>query len=214
MQLYSYFRSSAAWRVRIALHLKELPYQTLPLHLRRGGGEHRQPEYGSLNPEKLVPALRVNGKLLTQSLAIIEYLEEVHPSPPLLPLLAADRAWVRALAQHIACEIHPLNNLRVLKYLEDSLGVDETRRLAWIRQWIDDGFGAVEQRLTRDGLSGLCCYGDEPTLADCALVPQVGNAVRHEVDMRPYPRLASIARHLSTLAAFRRAAPDRQIDAE
>jgi maleylacetoacetate isomerase len=214
VQLYSFFRSSAAYRVRIALHLKGLPYETLPVHLRRNGGEHRQPGYRALNPEALVPVLRHEGRLLTQSLAIIEYLEEVHPTPALLPGSAADRAWVRALAQHIACEVHPLNNLRVLRYLEGELGLDEERKAAWIRHWVADGFAATEQRLARDGLSGSCCFGNAPTLADCALVPQVANAVRFKVDLAPYPRLRRVAEHLNSLEAFRLAAPERQVDAE
>jgi len=214
MQLYSFFRSSAAYRVRIALNLKGLPYQTVPLHLRREGGEHRRPAYTRLNPEGLVPALQTEGRLLTQSLAIIDYLEEIHPSPALLPRSAPDRAWVRALAQHVACEIHPINNLRVLQHLEGTLHLSEAGKRAWIGHWIRDGFDAIEERLQRDGVSGLCCYGDTPTMADCALVPQVANAVRFDVDIVRYPRISALWNHLRSLESFRRAAPESQPDAE
>jgi maleylacetoacetate isomerase len=214
MQLYSFFRSSAAYRVRIALNLKGLSYQTVPLHLRREGGEHRRPSYTRLNPEGLVPALRSDGRLLTQSLAIIDYLEEVHPSPPLLPGTAADRAWIRALAQHVACEIHPINNLRVLQYLEGTLRLSEAGKRGWMGHWIRDGFDAIEERLEHDGVSGLCCFGDAPTMADCALLPQVANALRFEVDLGGYPRITAVCSHLRSLEPFRRAAPESQPDAE
>ena len=214
MRLYSYFRSSAAYRVRIALALKGLAYETVPVHLRRGGGEHHLPTYLALNPERLVPALELDGRLHTQSLALIEYLDELNPLPPLLPREPADRAWVRALAQHIACDIHPLNNLRVLQYLEREWGVGEERRHAWIRHWIQEGFAAIEKHLSRSSASGLCCFGDAPTLADCVLVPQVANATRFHVDLARYPRLARITEYLTGLEPFRQAAPERQVDAE
>jgi maleylacetoacetate isomerase len=214
MELFSYFRSSAAFRVRIALGLKNLDYATHAVHLRRDGGEHHRPAFAQANPEKLVPMLRDDGQLLTQSLAILEYLEEQHPRPALLPAAAADRAWVRAMAAYVACEIHPLNNLRVLHYLEGTLGIAPEQKQAWIVHWIDTGFAALDKRLSVDGKSGLCCFGDTPTFADCCLVPQVFNARRFGVSIDDYPSIARIERHLSGIDAFKRAAPGNQQDAE
>jgi len=214
LQLHGYFRSSAAYRVRIACNLKGLAYDTLPVHLTRDGGAQHGAAYAALNPEKLVPTLDDGGALLTQSLAILEYLEERHPAPALLPADAADRAWVRAIAAQIACDVHPLNNLRVLKYLEGTLGMSADQKLAWIAHWITTGFEALEARLSRDRRSGLCCYGDTPTFADCCLVPQVFSARRFNVPLEPYPTLVRIDAHLAQIDAFRRAAPALQPDAE
>ena len=214
MQLYSYFRSSAVFRVRIALGLKGLDFDTIPIHLRRAGGEHLGAEFRAINPEQLVPVLKTEDALLTQSLAILEYLEERFPATALLPAAPADRAWVRALAAHVACEIHPLNNLRVLHYLEGTLGVSAAQKQAWIAHWIEAGFKALEERLARDGRSGRCCFGDEPGFADCCLVPQVANARRFGVAMEAFPNIVRIHAHLMQIEAFRKAAPNAQVDAE
>jgi maleylacetoacetate isomerase len=214
MELFSYFRSSAVFRVRIALNLKNIDHAIHPVHLRRDGGEHLRPAFAEVNPEKLVPMLMDEGRRFTQSLAILEYLEEQHPSPALLPAEAADRAWVRAMAAYVACEIHPLNNLRVLHYLEGTLGISPEQKQAWIVYWVHTGFAALDKRLSADGKSGLCCFGDTPTFADCCLVPQVFNARRFGVSIDDYPSIARIERHLMGLDAFKRAAPGNQPDAE
>ena len=166
-RLYTYFRSSAAFRVRIALHYKGLPFETIPVHLLRGGGEQHSAAFGQRNPARLIPVLEDAALTLTQSLAIIEYLEQTHPTPALLPADAAARAAVRALALSIACDIHPLNNARVMRYLKHSLAIDDEQRAAWSRHWIALGFGALERVLADGGTAGSCCYGDMPTLADC-----------------------------------------------
>lgn len=214
MQLYSYFRSSSTFRVRIAMGLKGLSYETLPIHLRRGAGEHHSADFQALNPEQLVPALRTDDGLLTQSLAILEYLEECFPTPPLLPTTATERAWVRAIASHVACEIHPLNNLRVLEYLNGPLGISIAQKEAWISHWIHIGFTALELRLSRDGHTGQCCFGDSPTLAGCCLVPQVANARRFGVDTSAYPHIERIDSYLMQFPQFLNAAPAAQSDAE
>ena len=215
LQLYGYFRSSAAYRVSIGLEIKALAWENLPVHLLRGGGEQFSPAYRAVNPEGLVPALRDGELLLSQSLAILEYLEEAHPATPLLPPDAAGRALVRALAAQIACDIHPLNNLRVLKYLETRLGAGPEARLAWIRHWITEGFTALEARLAaRPAPADGFCFGSSATLADCCLVPQVFSARRFGVDMAAFPRMAEIDAHLCGLPAFQRAAPAAQPDAE
>ena len=213
MKLYTYFRSSAAYRVRIALNLKGLDYEAVPVHLVRGGGEHRQPAYLGLNPAGLVPALEDQGQVLTQSLAIIEYLEESHPQPALLPAAPLDRARVRAIAQAIACDIHPVNNLRVLQYLTRELDASEEQKNAWYRHWIGVGLQAVEAMLAGDARTGAFCHGDTPGLADCCLVPQVYNAKRFEVDLTPYPTLRRINDHCLSLPAFDLARPEKQGDA-
>ena len=213
MQLHTYFRSSAAYRVRIALELKRLDYQSIPVHLLRGGGEQHAVTFASLNPAELVPVL-VDGEVtLTQSLPIIEYLNEVHPEPALLPCNAAGRARVRALAQTIACEIHPLNNLRVLQYLEKGLGADLQTRNAWYAHWVGLGFRALERMLVEGASTGLFCHGDTPTLADCCLVPQIYNAERFAIPLTAYPTILRIGRNCRNLDAFQRAAPDIQVDA-
>ncbi len=214
LQLYSYFRSSAAYRVRIALHWKELPYEAIPVHLLRGGGEQHGQPFGERNPARLVPVLQEGPVALTQSLAIIEYLEETHPSPPLLPRGALERARVRALALAVACDIHPVNNLRVLQYLDSRLGVDADGRSAWSRHWIELGFAAIERTLAESGAAGDFCHGESPTLADCVLVPQVLNALRARCSLERYPAIRRIYEHCTQLPAFQRAAPEAQPDAE
>lgn len=213
MQLYGYFRSSAAYRVRIALNLKGSAYRQTVRHLRKG--EQRDPAFLALNPQGLVPALETDdGTVLTQSLAIIEYLDETCPQPPLLPDDPLGRARVRSLAQLIACEIHPLNNLRVLKYLKAPLGHEQTTIDTWYRHWVVTGFEALEQRLAGEAATGAFCHGDRPTLADVCLVPQVANARRFDCDLAPYPTIRRIDARCLELPAFRDAAPERQPDAE
>lgn len=211
MKLYTYFRSSAAYRVRIALNLKGIAYEPKFVHLRRG--EQRSPDFLALNPQGLVPVLVDGNHVLTQSLAIIEYLEELYPKPPLLPQSAQARARVRALAYAVACEMHPLNNLRVLNYLETALGHIETKRLAWYRHWIAEGFTALEQMLANPS-TGAFCHGETPTLADVCLVPQVYNAVRFGCDLSSFPTVRRINQACLALPAFRAAAPENQPDAE
>jgi len=210
MRLYSYFRSSAAFRVRIALNLKQLPYETVPVHLLRAGGEQHQQSFVARSPAHLVPVLEEGATVLTQSLAIMEYLEETHPQPPLLPTAAAERAHVRALALSVACDIHPLNNLRVLRVLQDA-GLDEARRRAWSQHWIEIGFGAME-RLLSD--ADEFCHGGRPGMADCCLIPQVFNALRVGCALESYPRIARVHHHCMQLEAFQQATPEAQRDAE
>jgi len=215
VRLYSYYRSSAAYRVRIALCLKKLSYDYVPVHLLRHGGEQLLPTYHALNPDGVVPVfIDDEGHAIQQSLAIIEYLEETHPEPPLLPRHALDRAWVRSLALQIACEIHPLNNLRPLKYLKDAFGLSDDAKDAWYRHWIELGFTSLEQRLASDARTGAFCYGDTPTLADAFLIPQVYNAQRFHIDVARYPTIQSINARAMTLDAFIAASPEKQIDAE
>lgn len=213
LRLYDYFRSSAAYRVRIALNLKGLDYEHVGVHLVKDGGRHLAPDYARLNPQRLVPALDDDDLFLTQSLAILEYLEEVRPKPPLLPEDPPGRARVRALALAVACEIHPLNNLRVLKYLTGPLGLDEAAKTTWYRHWITEGFAAIEVRLAREPSTGRFCHGDRPGLADACLVPQVFNARRFEVDLTPYPTIRRIDQACQALPAFERAHPENQPDA-
>jgi maleylacetoacetate isomerase len=211
MILYDYWRSSAAYRVRIALHLKGLQAEHRFVHLRRG--EQRAPAYRELNPQALVPTLVVGERRIAQSLAIIEYLEERHPLPPLLPAAAEDRAWVRSIGLIIACDIHPLDNLRVLQYLEGTLKLDSATRDAWYAHWIREGFDAIEAQLAARGASRYC-FGDAPTLADVCLVPQVANARRVKLDMAPYPRIAAVNEACLAHPAFDAARPEKQPDAE
>ena len=212
MKLYGYWRSSAAYRVRIALNLKQLSYDNLPVHLVKNGGEQHSDSYKLLNPAQLVPTLIDDSLNLNQSLAIIEYLDEVYPKPALLPQEPAARALVRALALDIACDIHPLNNLRVLQYLTGPLALAETQKLQWITHWLSTGFAALERRLQRT--AGQFCVGDEVTLADLCLVPQVYNAQRFSLDISAYPTISSVHHHCQQLAAFALAAPEQQPDAQ
>ncbi|ARP94779.1 maleylacetoacetate isomerase [Bordetella genomosp. 13] len=214
MQLYGYFRSSAAFRVRIALNLKGLAYDYVPVHLLKDGGQQLAPAYRKLNPNALVPTL-VDGDLsLGQSLAIIEYLDETHPQPPLLPSDPAGRARVRAIAQTLACDIHPLNNLRVLKYLKHGLKVDEDAKNGWYRHWIDVGLTGLEEMLAGSPQTGRYCHGDTPTLADLCLVPQMFNARRFDCDLSAFPTLTRIDAACRELPAFEAAEPQNQPDAE
>jgi maleylpyruvate isomerase len=214
MKLYSYFRSSAAYRVRIALNLKGLSYEYAPVHLLRDGGEQLKPEYRRLNPDAVLPTLVDDGHPLQQSLAIIEYLEETHPEPPLLPKAPVDRAYVRSVALQVACEIHPVNNLRVLKYLKHTLKVGDEAKDTWYRHWIEGGFATLEEHLAGDPRTGTFCYGDMPTIADACLVPQVFNAQRFKIDVTRFPTIQRIYDQAMQLDAFVRAAPGVQPDAE
>ena len=215
-RLYSYFRSSAAYRVRIALALKGLAYETIPVHLLKDGGQQHGSAYRSANPQGLVPALQPaeGGPVLAQSLAIMEYLDEVHPQPALLPADALGRARVRAIAQMVACEIHPLNNLRVLKYLTQELGVSGAQKDAWYAHWVALGLQAVEDNLAHSSATGRFCHGDTPGLADCCLVPQVFNARRFNCAMDAYPTITRIVAACEALPVFQQAAPGAQPDAE
>jgi len=213
MKLYGYFRSSAAFRVRIALNLKKLNYESAFIHLRRG--DQRQPGFLDINPQGLVPALEIDDTLLIQSLPIIEYLDETYPEPPLLPSDAKGRARVRALAAMVACDIHPINNLRVLRYLLRPLGQDEAAVETWYNHWIAEGFGALERLLARGDRTGRFCHGDTPGLADIVLVPQVFNANRYpSLDLTPYPTIVRIYQTCLGIDAFAAAHPDRQPDRE
>ncbi len=207
MILYGYSLSSASYRVRIALALKGLPYASVSKNLR--ANEHRVAAYLQINSQGFVPALELDdGSVLAQSVAIIEYLDEIHPNPPLLPAEPLSRARVRALTQAITCDVHPLNNLRVLRYLEENLSIDKETRDAWYRHWVEAGFSALERWLTRDPPAGRYCHGDSITVADICLVPQVFNARRFSVDLNPYPRILCIDAACRELPAFRVAAPE------
>jgi maleylacetoacetate isomerase len=210
MVLYDYFRSSAAFRVRIALNLKNLQAERRYIHLRKG--EQRAPGYLEMNPLGLVPTLLVGDRRLTQSLAIIEYLDERHPLPPLLPAGQEDRAWVRSIALAIACDIHPIDNLRVLQYLE-KIGVAAPARDEWYKHWITEGFNAIEPQLAARA-KGPFCFGDAPTLADVFLVPQVANSQRFRMPLDAWPRIRDINLACLALPAFELAQPSRQPDAE
>jgi len=212
MELYSYFRSSASFRVRIALALKGLPHDYKPVHLVRN--EQADGAYAALTPHRLVPALVDGGEVLSQSLAILEYLDESYPQPPLLPADALGRARVRALALDIACEIHPLNNLRVLRYLVKELGASEDAKNAWYRHWVETGLEAVERRLLADGATGLYCHGDTPGLADCVLVPQIFNAQRFDCRLDHVPTVMRVFDACMALPAFQAAQPSACPDAE
>jgi maleylpyruvate isomerase len=214
LKLYNYYRSSASFRVRIALNLKGLNYDYVPVHLTKGGGQQFAPEFKSLNADALIPVLDDDGRVLTQSLAIIEYLDETHPEPPLLPTSPADRAYVRGFALTIACEIHPLNNLRVLRYLVKELGASEDRKSTWYRHWVEQGLAALEARVVAERRSGRHVLGDQVGIADVVLVPQVFNAKRFDCRLDHVPTLMRIFDHCMELPAFADAQPSRQPDAE
>ncbi len=210
MKLFGFFRSSAAFRVRIALNLKGLAYEDAFIHLRRG--DQRSDDFLAINPQGLVPALEIDGHTLIQSMAIVEYLDETHPQPPFLPTDAAGRARVRALAAIVACDIHPINNLRVLRYLSRPLGHDQAAIETWYNHWIAIGFEAFERLLAGDRHTGDFCDGDRPGLADIALVPQIVNSERYRLDLSPYPTIARIYTNCMKLNAFAAAHPNNQPD--
>jgi maleylpyruvate isomerase len=211
MKLYTYFRSSASYRVRIALAYKGLAHDAAYVNLPKG--EHQGDAFRAVNAQALVPALEDGGRILIQSLAIMEYLDEVHPEPPLLPKGALDRAYVRAAAQITACEIHPLNNLRTLKYVKRSYKLDDEGVNTWYRHWIAAGFAMLEGYLVREGRAGRFSFGDMVTIADCCLVPQVLNAQRYECDLGPYPTIVRIFGECMKLEAFAATQPAKQPDA-
>jgi maleylpyruvate isomerase len=213
LTLYTYFRSSAAHRVRIALALKGLAYQARYIHLLKDGGEQFQDAYRQINPQALVPTLLLGSQVLTQSLAIIEYLDECHPQPPLLPGSAELRATIRAIAQAIACDIHPLQNLRVRDYLRVDLACTAEQIAAWCRHWIQTGLLAIEQRLQTLDTTGSFLFGERPTLADVCLIPQIDSAQRYQCDLGRVPLLMDVYRQCLALPAFQRAAPENQADA-
>jgi maleylacetoacetate isomerase len=214
MKLYTFFRSSASYRVRIALNLKGIAYEQAPIHLRRGGGEQLTAAYRAVNPQALVPALEDNGRIFTQSLAIIEYIDEKHPNPPLLPTDPADKALVRSMAMIIACEVHPIQNLRVLNHVKKEYGQTDDQVNRWAQHWIDLGLSALEQMIVAQARRGKLCFGDAPTLADICLVPQLGNARRYGCELSKYPAIREIEKNCMTLVAFADAAPEKQPDAE
>jgi maleylacetoacetate isomerase len=214
LRLYSYFRSSASFRVRIALRLKGLPYEYVPVQLTHGGGEQLTPQFRKLNPDALVPVLDDDGSVLTQSLAIIEYLEETRPEPPLLPRDALERAYVRSFALAIACEIHPLDNLRVLRYLVRELGASEDAKNAWYRHWVEQGLASLEARVTAERRFGRHVLGDTVSMADVVLVPQIFNAQRYDCRLDHVPTLMAIFGNCMQLPAFVEAQPSLQPDAE
>jgi maleylacetoacetate isomerase len=214
LKLYTYWRSSSSYRVRIALNLKGIEYENLPVHLLRDGGEQNSAEYRKTNPQGLVPVLVDGDTVLRQSLAIIEYLDEKYPEPALLPKPAAERARVRGLAHLIADEMQPLNNLGVLRYLKNDAGLDRQGIANWNHHWIGRGFTAFEQLLETSEHSGRFCHGDSPGLADCCLVPQLYNARRYACDLSGFPRIIEIEQHCLQLTAFLTAGPENQPDAE
>ena len=211
-KLYDYYRSSASYRVRIALNLKQLSYEKIHVNLVKDGGQQFLPEYKKMNPQSLVPAYvdadaNTNWNCITQSIAIIEFIEEMYPEPFLLPKNLVEKSWVRAFAQIIACDIHPLNNLRVLKYLTEELKISEEQKTTWYKNWLTEGFNALESLLVNHAGKGLFCHGNAPTLADICLVPQVYNAIRYNFDLTSYPTLMKIYKHCESLPAFIEAYP-------
>ena len=215
MKLYTFFRSSASYRVRIAMNLKGLSYEPSLIHLSKDGGGQNQPAFRDINPQGLLPVLvDDDGNTLTQSLAIIEYLDELYPAIPLMPKDALGRAQVRSISQAISCDIHPINNLRVLQYLGGKLGHSEDERNAWYRYWTEGGLQAVEAMLVHSGKAGKFCHGDTPTMADCCLVPQIFNAKRFECDLSKMPTLNRINDACLQIEAFAKASPSQQPDAQ
>ena len=219
MKLYTYFRSSAAFRVRIALNIKNIEHDLVPISLVRDGGEHKQSEYLAKNPQGLVPLLEIDTEgnpepqYLSQSLAMLEYLDEEYPTPSLMPKTAIERARVRSIAQTIAIDIHPLDNLRVLKYLTNDLNVEEEQKNEWYRHWVELGFSAVEKMLVSSDQTGDFCHGDSPTIADCCLIPQVYNAERFNCPMDAFPNIMRINQKCLSIDEFKQALPENQLDA-
>ncbi|HEY4073581.1 MAG TPA: maleylacetoacetate isomerase [Herbaspirillum sp.] len=214
MKLYTFFRSSASYRVRIAMNLKGLPYEAALIHLSKDGGGQNKPEFRELNPQGLLPVfVDDEGHTLTQSLAILEYLEALYPAKPLLPVNEFERAQVRSIALAISCDIHPINNLRVLQYMGGTLGLSEEQRNTWYRHWTESGLIAVEKMLVQSGRAGKFCHGNTPTIADCCLVPQIFNAKRFECDLSQVPTLMRINDTCLEMEAFAAASPPRQPDA-
>ena len=211
MTLYGYFRSSTSYRTRIAMNLKQLDYDYITVNLAQD--EQLEAAFQSINPQGLVPVLQVDDLWLYQSPAILEWLEEVYPKHPLLPKDVAARMQVRALSAMIGCDIHPLNNRRILQYLRNELSVDEAKVMTWCQRWMNEGFAALEKRLAQDKTRGKFCYGDSPTFADCYLIPQVSSAERFKVDLSAYPNIVAIDAHCRTLKAFADADPMVQPDA-
>jgi maleylacetoacetate isomerase len=214
LRLYSFWRSSAVYRVRIALNLKQLDYEIMPVHLVRDGGQQHRAEFQNMNPQEQVPVLMHGNRVLRQSMAIMEYLEETFPENAILPSNARDTQRVRSISQMIACDIHPLNNLRVMQYLEKEFAATQAQKDAWMRNWISNGFSALEKVLANSPSTGSFCEGDTPSMADCCLVPQVYNADRFQVDMKAFPTIARINQTCCELEEFKRAHPSVQPDAE
>lgn len=211
LTLYSYYRSSAAYRIRIALNIKAVEYKVATIDLLKDGGEQHSEQYLQVNPQGMVPALATSSEILTQSMAILEWLEEQHPNPPLLPIGAAQRAQVRAMAQVVCCDIHPLNNLRVRHYLADSYSATEEQRTQWMAQWINRGFSSIETNLRK--CSGKYCFGNQLSMADCCLIPQVYNAKRLNISLQSYPTISAINAECLGLAQFIDASPEQQLAA-
>jgi maleylacetoacetate isomerase/maleylpyruvate isomerase len=212
IKLFSYWRSSAAFRVRIALNLKNLTHEVIPVDLLKQGGEQHLPSYSAKNPQDLVPVLEHGSHVLRQSLAIIEFLEETYPSPALLPNNALERAWVRALSMDIACDIHPLNNLRVMKYLHKPLQLSDDQKSSWTKHWIDIGLSGIEKTLSTQARAGKFCLGDEPGMADVCLIPQIMNAKASNCDLSPFPKIQQVFDECMKLPTFIKASWEAQVD--
>lgn len=211
LKLYDYFRSSASFRVRIALNIKKIDFQPVPIHLVNNGGEHISEEYSKLNPHQLVPLLQDHDLCITQSLAIIEYIDETYPLPPLLPTNPLDRAFVRSISLSIAADMHPLNNLRVLNYLKNEFQITDQQKQQWYQHWITKGFTALEKQLSSSKTTGEFCYGDQPTIADLCLAPQMYNAKRFSCDLTDYPTLNRIDANCRQHPAFIKAWPEETV---